>query len=91
MIEGGFWSKETPGTLEQCHLRILIRPHDSRGSLLVQVDLASESWTAEDRDLQQSVAARFLADYAAIDAFAAHFELVLDGNLESAILAGSRG
>jgi hypothetical protein len=91
LIEGGFWSKERPGALEQCHLRIAMRPHDSRGSVLVQVDLASESWATPDKDRQQAVTARFLAQYAAIDAFASQLEKVLDGTQESAVLSGVSG
>src|SRR5579859_4780493 len=40
MVEGGFWSKERSGSLDQCHLRIAIRQINPRGMLLVQVDLA---------------------------------------------------
>jgi hypothetical protein len=91
MIEGGFWSKERPGTLEQCHLRIAIRPYDARGSLVVQVDLASASWATPDKDRQQSVTARFLTEYAALDAFACHLDQVLDAKRESAVLPGVSG
>jgi len=87
LVEGGFWSKAKSGTLEQCHLRINVRPHDARGSLLVQVDLATESWTTPDKDQQQCVTARFLTEYAAIDAFASQLEQVLDGQREAAVLS----
>lgn len=89
LTEGGFWSKERPGSLEQCHLRIAIRPYDSRGTLLVQVDLATECWTSPDKDLQQSVTVRFLTEYAALEEFAANLEQVLDGKRESAVLSGT--
>jgi hypothetical protein len=88
LIQGGFWSKETSGTLEQCHVRIAIRPYDARGSLLVQVDLASESWATPDKDQQQSVTARFLIEYAALDVFASHLEQVLNKTREIAVLRG---
>ena len=91
LVEGGFWSKAKLGTLEQCHLRINVRPHDARGSLLVQVDLATESWVTPDKDQQQCVTARFLTGYAAIDAFASQLEQILDGKQESAILSGIGG
>jgi hypothetical protein len=91
LIEGGFWSKEPPATLEQCHLRIAIRPYNAVGSLLVQVDLASESWASPDRDRQQSVTARFVTEYAAVDAFASNLKQVLDGNGGTAILRGVIG
>jgi len=90
LIESGFGSKETPGALEQCHLRIAIRPYDSRGSLLVQVDLASKSWSSPDKDRQQEVTARFLTQYSELDEFASQLSKVLDGKGEFAILYGVR-
>lgn len=89
MIEGGFWRKEQPGTLDQCHLRIHVRPYNSRGTLLVQVDLATECWASPDNDQQQSVTARFLAEYATLGEFASHLEQVLDGKRDEAILRGT--
>jgi hypothetical protein len=80
LVEGGFWSKAKPGTLEQCHLRVIVRPHDARGSLLVQVDLATESWGTPDKDQQQCVTARFLTGYADIEAFASQLEQISMGN-----------
>jgi hypothetical protein len=91
MIESGFASKDKPWTLEQCHLRIVIKPYNARGSLLVYVDLASESWTTPDKDFQQSMIARFPVEYAAIESFATHLEEVLDGKREAAILFGTIG
>jgi hypothetical protein len=91
LIEGGFGSKERPGSLEQCHLRIAVRPYNSRGTILmlVQVHLATKSWASPDKDLQQSVTVRFLTEYAALDEFAAQLEQALDGKREWAILSGT--
>jgi hypothetical protein len=88
MVESGFGSKERPGTLEQCHLRIAIRPYDVRGTLLVQVDLAAESWTTPDSDQQQSVITRFLTEYAAVEVFASNLKQVLNGERDFAVLPG---
>ncbi len=88
MIEGGFWSRETPATLKQCHLRIAVRPYNVRGTLLVQVDLATRSWTTPDNDQQQCVTTRFLTEYAALEKFASSLEQVLDGKRDSAVLTG---
>ena len=90
-IEGGFWSKEKSGNLDQCHLRIAIKPYDSRGTLLVHVDLATQSWKTPDVDLQNSASIRFLTEYAAIDAFAEHLEQVFDGKRDEAVLKGNVG
>ncbi len=87
-LEGGFWSKGKSKALEQCHLRITVKPYDSRGTLLVHVDVASEVWKTPDADLQNSATVRFLAEYAALDTFAGEFEQVLDGTREIAVLRG---
>jgi hypothetical protein len=91
LIEGGFWSKENQGKLDQCHLRITIKPYSIRGQLLVQVDLASEVWKTADADLQNSATVRFVVEYAAVDRFASEFEQVLDGKMEVAVLKGTSG
>ena len=90
LIEGGFWSKVNPGSLEQCHLRIAVKPHDSRGTLLVHVDLSSEVWSTPDADLQNLATIRFTTEYAAVDRFAPEFEQVLDGKRDVAVLTGVR-
>ncbi|PPQ34994.1 hypothetical protein SAMN06265338_13110 [Rhodoblastus acidophilus] len=90
VIQGGFWDRDRKGILEQCHLRIAVRPYNVRGELLVVVDLATESRTNPDRDQQQSVTVRFLTEYGNLDTFAAEFEQVLDGQRERATLLGSK-
>jgi hypothetical protein len=85
MLEGGFWSSDS---LTQCHLRIAVKPYNSRGTLLLQVDLASEVWGTPDADLQNSATVRFLTEYAAIDGFAEQIKRVLAGECAEAILKG---
>lgn len=88
-IAGGFAGKSTgPGTPDQCHLRIVVKPYDARGSLLVSVHFASEFWDNSSKELQQSMTARFRVEYSAIDAFASEFEELLDGSGQTAILSG---
>ncbi|WP_225673693.1 hypothetical protein [Bradyrhizobium hereditatis] len=90
LIEDGIWSKENPASLEQGHLRIAVKPYDSRGTLLVHVDLSSEVWTARDADLQNLATIRFTTEYAAVDRFAQEFEEVLDGKRDVAVLTGAK-
>jgi hypothetical protein len=85
-IESGFWNGH--GSLDQCHLRISIKPYNARGTLLVHVDLSSEVWKTPDADLQNCATIRFLTEYAAVDGFAEQFEEVLDGEREEATLTG---
>jgi hypothetical protein len=86
-IESGFFSNKTH-KIEQCHVRIAVRPYNARGALLVQIDLATEFWETPDSDQQQSVTARFITEYAALDQFASDLEQVLDGLRETALLTG---
>jgi hypothetical protein len=88
MLEGGFWNRGNPKSLDQCHLRISIKPYNSRGMLLVHVDVSSEVWKTSDADLQNSATIRFCAEYTAVDIFAKEFEQILDGKREVAILKG---
>lgn len=94
-IEGGFWDKKGSGiwsernSLKQCHLRISIRPHNTHGTLLVHVDLASPVLKTPDADLQNSATIRFLTEYAAVAGFAEQFEKVLDGARDDAVLQGN--
>lgn len=89
MIEGGIWSSKSSGKLEQCNLRIMVRPYNPRGTLLVQADLTGEGETAEGRGLDQSLTARFLTEYSILEKFAADFEGLLDGKRETATLPGA--
>ncbi len=86
MIEGGFRGKE--GTIEQCHLRIRIKPYNRRGTLLVQTDLATDAHQSPDVDMQQSITARFSTEYTELEKFAAEFEQHLDGAREFGMLRG---
>ena len=86
-IEGGFWNDR--GSLDQCHLRISVKPYNTRGTLLVHVDLASGVWKAPDADLQNCATIRFLTEYAAVMDFAEQFEEVLDGERDDAVLQGN--
>jgi hypothetical protein len=88
-IEGGFWGQGNEGSLDQCHLRIIIKPYDARGMLLVHVDLASEFWKTPDVDPQNCATIRFLTEYVTVEGFAEEFEEVLDGKREEAVLKGT--
>jgi hypothetical protein len=69
------------------HLKIAIRPYDSKGALLVQVDIVTQCYSTPDTDLQQSVTVRFLTNYNALETFAHELDQVLEGNRERATLA----
>jgi hypothetical protein len=85
-LEGGFWRRG--GGLDQCHLRMVVKPYNDRGTLLVRADLASEVWKTPDADLQNCATIRFLAEYAVVGEFAEQLERVLNGESEEAVLKG---
>jgi hypothetical protein len=58
-------------------LGIEIAPHNSRGTLIVRVDLCTR---------QHSVTIRFLTDYSAIERFASDIEAMLAGNQSEVVL-----
>jgi hypothetical protein len=89
ILEGGFWSKEKSGVLDQYHLRIAVRPHGHRGALLVQVDLATAVWRNPDDEMHHSVTVRFLTTYMMIGTFASELDQVLGGRLDCAVLASA--
>ena len=89
LLEGGYWCKDKKGALEQCHLRIVVRPYNARGKLLVRVEFATEFLTTPDDDLQQAATIRFVTDYAPLAQFADGLDDALEGNGHVAALCGS--
>jgi hypothetical protein len=87
ILEGGTWSRERPPRLISCHLRVAVRPYNSRGTLLVRVDLASPSWPASGEELS-TVSVAFLTDYNTIASFADDLERVLNRGAETAVIRG---
>jgi hypothetical protein len=90
LLQGGFWDGRAE-TLTQCHLRVAVRPYDVLGTLLVQVDCATPSWSSPEPDQQQLLTARFVTEYALLDRFATEFLEHLDGRREAAALGGTAG
>jgi len=88
-IEGGSWGDQ--GSLNRCQLRIIVKPYNSRGTLLVHIDIAAPVNNTREFDLQNSVNIRFLIEYAAVDTFADHLEQVVRNRREEAILEGDTG
>ncbi|WP_244066647.1 hypothetical protein [Bradyrhizobium sp. Ce-3] len=87
MLEGGYPNRE--GGLDQCHLRISIQPYNTRGALVVRVDLASPAYNAGHAELRNSATISFLTEYAAVAGFAKQFSQVLDGKKDEAVLEAS--
>jgi hypothetical protein len=67
-------------------LRIEVAPYDRRGTLLVRVDLASWGHHNPDGDMEHTLTARFVTEYAMLAQFADDLEALLDGARDAATL-----
>ncbi|MFJ5486213.1 hypothetical protein ACIKTA_00565 [Hansschlegelia beijingensis] len=72
-LEGGFWKQGAQDVLDQVHLRVIVRPHGSRGAILVHTEVATGVWEGADADLQQVCTARFLTSYEELSRFTSAF------------------
>jgi hypothetical protein len=82
-LGGGFWKNDDE--LEQAHVMIRIEPVGPQGKLRVNILLATPSWDMAQAD-QHSVHARFLVNYADLDAFQRDFSALLNRDTEEACL-----
>ncbi|MDB5534924.1 MAG: hypothetical protein JWO28_3239 [Hyphomicrobiales bacterium] len=85
MLAGGYWSKDTPGVLDQTHVRIEMSPHGSKGLVSVAVQVATEAYFRAT-DLQQSLAVNFLVNYGDLARFQSALAAHLRGEAEEARL-----
>lgn len=70
----------------QTLVRISVKPHGARGDILVCAELQSEVWENADFDLHQSVVARFLTGYNAMERFAKSLQRVASTDFKGAVL-----
>jgi hypothetical protein len=88
-IEGGFWSKEERGVLEQVHLSIRAYQIGSKGQVGVRVTCADPPlWPNDRKESQNSAAIELMSSYAALERFAKEVDLLLESKLEEAVLRG---
>jgi hypothetical protein len=88
LIEAG-----SGGTLDgrlppQMLIRVSVRPHGTRGDLLVRVELNTKVWTDQSSDLHQAVSAQFLTEYALLERFARGLEGLASNRTREAVLKG---
>jgi hypothetical protein len=87
-LVGGYGSRDDArGLPDHGYLRVIVRPHGLRGSLLVLTEIATAMQSGADDDLQQACTTRFLTSYMALDEFAATLDRLLDGKCDEAILS----
>jgi hypothetical protein len=85
-IEGSHRVGYTSNGKKPVELGIMIAPYNSRGALLVRIDLASEMHTSPDENLQHTITARFIVHYDALRKFSTDLEALLNGTRESVVL-----
>jgi hypothetical protein len=89
IIEGGFWSKENPGTLEQLHLSIRAYQIGGKGQVGVRVRVVDPLLWEDDRpEAQNTAEIELQTSYAALERFGADLEQLTHSKIEEAILRG---
>jgi hypothetical protein len=90
-IEGGFWSKEKRGVIEQVHLSIRAYQIGSKRQIGVRVTCADPPlWPNDRKESQNSATIELMSSYAALERFAKEVDLILESKLEEAVLSGER-
>jgi hypothetical protein len=90
LYSNGFYSK-TRGRLEQEHVALVCYPADTRGTVAIQVRLATELWPAGRPQSQHSVSLEIVTLYERLRRFSSVLAGLLSGSLEEAVLEGEAG
>lgn len=86
-LSGGYWNDDATA-LVQTHIGLTIAPYNTRGSLLVSVQLSAPIWELEGHDMHRCVSTHFRTDYPSLDRFRASLLLALGAEGEAATLHG---
>jgi hypothetical protein len=90
-IEGGFWSQEKRGTLEQRHLSIRAYQIGSLGGVGIRVEVADPPlWTGDRPETQNIARIELMTSYAALEKFAKDLDKLLASELTEALLTSDR-
>ena len=86
-LAGGFWARDSrEPALEQEHVFLEVRPVGRRGTVLIDVRLATPFWATSGDEAQRRVSLAFLADYATLQRFARAVAAVASGAADEAVL-----
>ena len=85
-IKGGYWSRESPGTLSQEHLAISFYPVAGRGVVGCQTRLATDLQSDERPSSQHMVRAELLTSYQELQRFTKALSMLSTGKADEAIL-----
>lgn len=70
-IVGGYWAKDSrEPAVEQEHVFLEVRPVGRRGTVAIEVRLATPLWESDRNSVPRRVALTFFADYAILQQFA---------------------
>jgi hypothetical protein len=88
-IEGGFWSKEERGVIEQVHLSIRAYQIGSKGQIGIRVKCADPPvWPNDRLESQNKAEIELMTSYAALEQFAKDLKLLMESKLQEAVLNG---
>ncbi len=85
-IAGGFWKKDVDGGLDQENLVIKVYPIDGKGTLAIQVKLATQHWSEQRPESQHIVRLEILTSYNALEFFGKELIALINGRVEKATL-----
>lgn len=87
-IEGGFWSKEKKGILEQVHFLLKIYPIGSTGKLGAKIRVATPRYESDRCDSQHIAEVEIETDYNALESFAGQLKQLAKLERSDATLNG---
>jgi hypothetical protein len=87
-LASGFWSKGSPGKLEQEHVGIDVYPIDHRGHIGVQVRMSTPIWNDTRRASQKTAKFEIVTTYQVLANFSSEILAMLGGRVPEAILLG---
>ena len=87
-LAGGFWSKESPGKLEQEHVGIDVYPIDHRGHIGVQIRMSTPIWNDTRQGSQKTAKLEIVTTYQALANFSGEILAMLNRRVPEATLPG---
>jgi|SRR5437667_12348995 hypothetical protein len=85
-LEGGYWSNDNRGTLEQVHLSIRIYPIGSKGQVGARIHVADCLESRDRRESQNQATVELKTSYAALESFARDIRRLRTSDANEAIL-----
>jgi hypothetical protein len=88
-LQGGYWSKERRGELDQLHLFLRFYPIGLRGAVGCKIELRTPVQRHDPAASYNSVAAELRTSYQALSEFSADLRRLVRGEAQEAVLHGA--